>query len=110
MTRHRKTLIKHGRRGAWHNVTYYQTVILHEFGHTLGLDHINGSGNDSAAYGISLEERSNEMGIGDEVQVGQAKPWISQMRRHLIRNHADKPVSFKARVAKPQQVSYLYID
>ncbi len=110
MKRHERTRIGHGRHRAWHNVTYYQTVILHEFGHTLGLDHINGPGNDDDAYGITLEERSNEMGEGNEVQIGQAKPWISQMRRHLIRSHRDPIVHFKARVIAPQQVSYLYID
>jgi hypothetical protein len=76
----------------------------------LGLDHINGPGNDDDAYGITLEERSNEMGEGNEVQIGQAKPWISQMRRHLIRSHRDPIVHFKARVIAQQQVSYLYID
>lgn len=110
MTRHRRTHMGHGRHGAWHNVTYYQTVILHEFGHTMGLDHINGPGNDPDNYGITLEERSNEMGMGDQVQTGQAGPWVSQMRRHLIRNHNDQAVQFKARVTAPQQVSYLYID
>jgi hypothetical protein len=110
MTRHRKTRIGHGRRAASHNVTYFQTVILHEFGHTMGLDHVNGPGNDHANYGITLEERSNEMGIGDEVQIGQAKPWISQMRRHLIRSPKDQAVHFKARVIAPQNASSLYID
>lgn len=110
MTRHRQTRIGHGRRKALHDVTYYQTVLLHEFGHTMGLDHIRGSGNNDDAYGVTLEERSNEMGIGDQVQAGQAKPWISQMRRHLIRSPRDPAVHFKARVIAPQQVSYLYID
>jgi hypothetical protein len=110
MTRHRQTRIGHGRRAALHNVTYFQTVILHEFGHTMGLDHVNGPGNDHANYGITLVERSNEMGIGDEVQIGQAKPWISQMRRHLIRSPKDQAVQFKARVVAPQNVSSLYID
>jgi len=110
MTRHRRTSIGHGRRKAWHDVTYFQTVVLHEFGHTMGLDHVNGPGNDDANYGITLEQRSNEMGIGDEVRIGQAKPWISQMRRHLIRSPKDQAVHFKARVVAPQNVSYLYID
>lgn len=110
MTRHRRTRIGSGRHGTSHNVTYYQTVILHEFGHTMGLDHIKGAGNDSNSYGITLEERSNEMGMGEEVISGQAKPWLSQMRRHLIRGHNDHTVNFKPRVIAPQQVSYLYID
>lgn len=110
MTRHRRTRIGNGRRGAAHDVTYYQTVILHEFGHTMGLDHIRGAGNDANNYGITLEERSNEMGMGDQVVSGQAHPWLSQMRRHLIRNHNDHAVSFKPRVIAPQQASYLYID
>src|SRR4051812_26094288 len=108
MKRHRQTSIGHGKHKASHNVTYFQTVILHEFGHTLGLDHIHGSGNDSNAYGITLEERSNEMGVGNVVNSKQAQPWISQMRRHLIPNHKDQPVSFKPRVIAPQQVSYFY--
>jgi hypothetical protein len=110
MTRHRRTRIGHGRHRAWHDVTYFQTVILHEFGHTMGLHHIRGPGNGHDNYGITLEERSNEMGIGDQVQTGQAKPWISQMRRHLIRSPKDHAVHFKARLIAPQQVSYLYID
>ena len=48
------------------------------------------------AYGITLEERSNEMGEGERSQAGQAKPWISQMRRHLIRSHRDPSCSFQS--------------
>src|SRR4029450_2309899 len=40
------------RRGVEHRITYLQSTVLHEFGHTLGLGHINGSGNNDAAYEI----------------------------------------------------------
>ena len=43
--------------GVDHSVTFYQSTILHEFGHTLGLHHVAGSGNGSAAYGTTLEQR-----------------------------------------------------
>ena len=107
---HRRTRIGKGRHRAWHKVSYFQTTILHEFGHTLGLEHIKGVGNEDFRYGITLEERSNEMGIGGQVNAAQAEPWIAQMRRHLIRGPKDESVQFKARMIAPQQVSYLYID
>ena len=42
-----------------HSVSFLQTTILHEFGHTLGLHHVGGRGNADANYGISLERATN---------------------------------------------------
>lgn len=107
---HRKTSIRHGRRTEQHRVTYFQTTILHEFGHTMGLHHVRGQSNKDDAYGITLDERTNMMGFGEQIHASQASPWISQMRRHLISSAKDQAVNFKARVIAPQQVSHFYFD
>jgi|EndMetStandDraft_8_1072994.scaffolds.fasta_scaffold101127_2 hypothetical protein len=89
-----------------HSVTFYQSTILHEFGHTLGLHHVAGSGNGPAAYGTTLQQRQDRMGIGDHLAVAAARPWISQLRHHLIRAHGEAPLTFTARVVAPQLITY----
>jgi hypothetical protein len=99
----------HLRRGVTHRITYLQTTVLHEFGHTLGLEHINGTSNDDAAYGITLEQREDLMGYGDHVTDRAARPWIAQLRHHLIPargNRDDAELRFTARVVSPQLITY----
>jgi len=48
-----------------HSVSYLECTILHEFGHTLQMQHVAGSGYTDAAYGTSLEQREDLMGVGD---------------------------------------------
>lgn len=91
------------------NVSYFQTTVLHEFGHTLGFHHVGGRSNAVAAYGITLDERSSLMGAGDKLGPGYAQPWIEQMRRHLIR-HGEQPLKFRVRIIKEQSPSSLYIE
>ena len=57
-----------------HSVSYLQCTVLHEFGHTLGLDHINGPGNDDWNYGVSLDQREDLMGMGDHLTARDAHP------------------------------------
>ena len=97
------------RRGVVHRITYLQSTVLHEFGHTLGLGHINGSGNNDAAYGITLEQRDDRMGMGDHLTARAARPWISQLRHHLIPdrgNRENAALRFTARVVAPQLITY----
>jgi hypothetical protein len=90
-----------------HSVTYYQSTILHEFGHTLGLHHVAGSGNSSAAYGSTLDQRHDLMGLGDYASVRAARPWISQLRQHHLRPaHGEAPLTFTARIVAPQMITY----
>jgi len=92
-----------------HSVSFLQSTILHEFGHTLGLDHVAGSGNDDAAYGVTLDQREDLMGMGDHVTAREAQPWKSQLRYHLIpeRHHRDDAaLRFTARVIQPQLITY----
>jgi len=92
-----------------HSVSYLQSTILHEFGHTLGLNHVNGAGNNDANYGITLEQREDLMGMGDHAGPREAQPWISQLRRHLIPvrgNRDDALLRFTARVVSPQLITY----
>lgn len=91
---------------ATHSVSFLQTTILHEFGHTLGLHHVRGRGNTDAHYGITLDQRNELMGMGDHATARLARPWISQLRHHLIPAHAEAPVRFTARVVAPQLITY----
>lgn len=100
----RRTRIGHVR----HSVSFLQCTILHEFGHTLGLGHVAGDGNDDAAYGTTLEQREDLMGMGDNVGVREANPWKTQLRHHLISQHTreDAALRFTARVVAPQLITY----
>lgn len=90
-----------------HNVSFLQTTINHEFGHTLGLGHVKGSGNSDRDYGVTLSERENQMGMGGLLTTRHAQPWIRRLRSHLIpRNHYDTTVTFRGRVASPQLIEY----
>ncbi len=98
--------------GERHRVTYLQSAALHEFGHTLGLDHVNGSGNNGAAYGVSLEQREDLMGMGVHMTARHAQPWRSQLQHHLIPGHnrSDAALRFTARVTAPQLITYWDYD
>jgi hypothetical protein len=90
-----------------HSVTFRQNTILHEFGHTLGLHHIAGRGNNPAAYGgTSLAQRQDLMGSGDHVTMTAARPWVSQLRHHVRPAHGEAPLTFTARVVAPQLITY----
>jgi hypothetical protein len=92
---------------AIHSIDFLQTTINHEFGHTLGLDHVNGVGNSDSHYGVTLEQRENQMGMGGLLTGRHAQPWIRQMRFHAIpQTHYDTTVQFRGRVATPQLIEY----
>ena len=91
-----------------HHVDYLQSTVLHEFGHTLGLDHVNGAGNSDANYGVTLDQREDLMGMGDHLTTRHARPWKSQLSHHLIQDHArgDATLRFNAEVTAPQLITY----
>ncbi len=90
-----------------HSVSFLQTTVNHEFGHTLGLEHVNGTGNSDSHYGVTLSERENQMGMGGLLTPRHARPWITRLRNHLVpQTHYDTTVSFRARVASPQLIEY----
>jgi len=92
-----------------HSVSFLQCTVLHEFGHTLGLQHVAGAGNSDANYGVTLEQREDLMGLGDHATAREAQPWKSQLRHHLIperSNRADAALRFTARVVAPQLITY----
>ena len=89
-----------------HSVTFYQSTILHEFGHTLGLHHIAGDHDGSAAYGTTLQQRHDIMGLGSDASVRAARPWISQLRHHLRPARGEAPLTFTARVVAPPLITY----
>jgi hypothetical protein len=101
---------RHGHRDQ-HNIAFWQTTVLHEFGHTLGLNHVLGQGNEDWRYGITREQRDDVMGRGEHLSDRAAQPWISQLRRHLIPEAADRArgvptLGFTSRLIKPQHISY----
>jgi len=89
-----------------HSVSFLQTTILHEFGHTLGLHHVGGRGNADANYGLTLDHRNELMGMGDHATARLAQPWISQLRHHLIPARTEAALRFSARVVAPQLITY----
>jgi hypothetical protein len=91
-----------------HSVGFLQSVILHEFGHTLGLQHVNGAGNSDWNYGVTLDQREDLMGMGDHVTGREAQPWVNQLRFHLIRGrtHDEQALRFTAQVVAPQLITY----
>jgi len=89
-----------------HSVSYLQTTILHEFGHTLGLHHVGGRGNGDANYGTTLDQRQELMGLGDYATARAAQPWISQLRHHLIAARTEAAPRFTARAIAPQLITY----
>jgi hypothetical protein len=90
-----------------HSVSFLQSPVLHEFGHTLGLHHVNGRGNSDANYGTTLEQRHDVMGLGDHTGPRAAQPWITQLSRHLIpQTSEDRQLRFTARVIAPQLITY----
>ena len=95
---------------AQHSIDFLQTAVNHEFGHTLGLAHVRGSGNSDNNYGITLEERENQMGLGGRLIAAHGRPWLRTLwdQHHLFpqRNHPDDRVKFTARVASPQLIEY----
>lgn len=99
----RRTLIN----GQRHRVEFGQITVLHEFGHVLGFDHVNGGGNDDGAYGITLDQRENLMGMGHHFASAQARPWRTTLRRHLVpENRYDRGVTFTGQVDGPQLIAY----
>ncbi len=89
-----------------HSISYLQCTVLHEFGHTLGLHHVNGEGNSDANYGVTLDQREDLMGMGDHVTGREAQPWITQLRHHLIPGRGETRVPFTAKVVAPQLITY----
>jgi hypothetical protein len=89
-----------------HSVSFLQTTILHEFGHTLGLQHVGGRGNADSNYGLTLDQRNDLMGMGDHATARLAQPWVSQLRHHLVPTRAEAPVRFTPRVVGPQLITY----
>jgi len=90
-----------------HRVSFLQSTVLHEFGHTLGLEHVAGRGNNRAAYGRTLQQRRQVMGLGDQATPTAARPWISQLlHHHVIMARGDAPLTFTARVVQPQLITY----
>jgi hypothetical protein len=89
-----------------HSVSYLQNAVLHEFGHTLGLHHVNGRGNSAAHYGITLEQSQDVMGRGHHASERGAQPWISQLRHHVIPTRREPPLRFTGRVVGLQLITY----
>jgi len=67
-----------------------QFPVVHEFGHYIGLDHVNAasaraqglSTNGSVAYGLA-NQSSDYMGRGNRFAPWHAFPWCKRLREHL---------------------------
>ena len=90
-----------------HRVEYGQITVVHEFGHVLGFEHVNGTSNDEGAYGITLDQRDNLMGMGSRFADKQSRPWVTTLKRHLLpENKYDRSVKFAGHVDGLQIIAY----
>jgi hypothetical protein len=58
-----------------------QITSAHEFGHLMGLEHINGKGNDPDNYGKTKEQKMNIMGGGLWVTKANGALFLSILKR-----------------------------
>lgn len=65
---------------AGNNRPMSQLTAAHEFGHMLGLPHIHCNTNDANCYGTTDTERSNIMGLGNNVSRTNYAPFLAAMR------------------------------
>ena len=90
-----------------YDISFGLIPVVHEFGHILGFEHVNGDGADDSAYGVTVEQNENVMGIGSRFADKQAEPWEWAMNRHLVReNQYDQSVRFTGHVDGPQIIAY----
>lgn len=90
-----------------HRIEYGQITALHEFGHVLGFEHVNGISTELWSYGTTVEQRENLMGAGHHFSDKQARPWEGTIRRHLIpENKYDRTVKFAGHLSGPQIIAY----
>ena len=88
-------------------IIFGQIPVVHEFGHILGFGHVNGNRNDESAYGVTIDQQNNVMGMGYYFADKQAEPWERAMNRHLVReNRYDQSVTFTGHVNGPQITAY----
>lgn len=65
-----------------------QYAAVHEFGHYIGLSHVNAAAvpnatNSTTAYGASTWQQGDMMGYGNRIEPWHAFPWCQRLRRHL---------------------------
>ena len=90
-----------------HRIEYGQITALHEFGHVLGFEHVNGASAALSAYGITLEQKDNLMGAGHHFAEKQAQPWETTIKKHLIpEDKYDRTVKFAGHLSGPQIIAY----
>ncbi len=87
--------------------TYHQKTIVHEIGHSLGLDHIgvlvgnvackadNTNANECYGMGMTDANASNVMGYGMNLTAIDAKPWLSRIAEHTKTSETDWKVFMK---------------
>jgi hypothetical protein len=62
---------------------YYQVTAAHEFSHIIGLDHVNGEGNQRWRYGRNDRQRRQISGMGMEILPHHMRAWVHRMNRHI---------------------------
>jgi len=88
-----------------HNVEFAFNRLVHEFGHTLGLNHVNGIGNESYNYGITLKQRMSIMGYGSHFYPEHGIPWVKRLGKHLIaQNHQEHTLKFTSHLTDSLQL------
>lgn len=62
--------------------TFFQTPAAHEFGHLLGLEHIQCPGSEDRCYGVTPENANDIMGLGSVVSQRDYAPFLEIAKRY----------------------------
>jgi hypothetical protein len=81
------------------NTSFSQRTFLHELGHALGLDHVNGAGNNDDAYGATAHQAGDLMGSGERLEPWHAFPWRARLDWHL--RPGERPERWTATIRRP---------
>lgn len=102
------------RRAGGFGSTWTRYATVHEFGHLLGLHHVNERSHECRAapgsricYGANLPDSLNVMGLGGVLDTANARPWTERIALHTKTRAEDWGVDFASEEAARRGIESL---